>query len=277
MIRSPVIPIRWVRDTRSGTQHNRGASRRQEEPSALVLSWRVLRGIVARVPWGRLCLGLAVAVVAGFMPWAIGQGLGMLDQDFTRVRVEGETEKVTGGALQRHLNPFMGTSYFATDLSRIKERAEAMPWVRSAAVGREWPGTLSVSVIEHEPVAQWNGRALVSRKGVVFTPERAAVDGLAALYGPEGKSAEVLAQARAFSEELAAVNLDLEQLRLEARGAWTLLLSNGVRVALGRDRVEERFERFMTAYESRLAPVAAGIKRVDARYGNGVAVRWRDS
>ena len=73
------------------------------------------------------------------------------------------------------------------------------------------------------------------------------------------------------------MGLGLESLRLEARGAWTLLLSNGIRVSLGRDRVDERFQRFMTVYESRLAPIAASINGVDARYGNGVAVRWRDS
>jgi cell division protein FtsQ len=232
---------------------------------------------LVRVPWRQVCLGVVVAAAAGMMPWALAQGISMLDRDFNDLRVLNDPQHLTPQALQNHLEPLFGASYFATDLSRVKSRVEMLPWVRSAAVRREWPGTLTVSVLEHEPVAHWNGESLVSQKGVVFSPAKASLEGLPGLHGPTGKAGEVLERARAFSEGLESVGLGLESLRLEARGAWTLLLSNGIRVSLGRDRVDERFQRFMTVYESRLAPIAASINGVDARYGNGVAVRWRDS
>ena len=63
---------------------------------------------------------------------------------------------------------------------------------------------------------------------------------------------------------------------LTVRGAWTLTLANGIEVALGRDQVEERFERFLTVYEGRLAVRADEVRRVDARYTNGVAVQWKN-
>ena len=274
---SAVIRTPLIRDTPTGTRRGKGASPRQRDPSALVLSWRLFRGLLIAVPWAYLSLAILVALAAGLTPWAIGQGLALLDRDFSDVRIEGDTRWVTPAALNNQLQPLIGASYFATDLASVKQRVESMPWVRSAAIGREWPGTLTVSVIEHQPVARWNDRALVSRKGDVFAPKQARVEGLPALYGPDGQAAKVLARGEAFSRLLAPLELSLVQLRLEARGAWTLLLSNGIRVALGRDRVDARFERFITVYESRLAPMAAGINGVDARYGNGVAVRWRDS
>ncbi|MYL26655.1 MULTISPECIES: cell division protein FtsQ/DivIB [Halomonadaceae] len=269
-------PLR-IRDTRAKTARQRGASPMVEDPSALRLALRMAAGAVRRVPWSQVSLGLVVAVTAAMLPWAIGQGVQFLDQDFNRVQVQGELTRVTEPALQNHLEPFIGTSYFATDLSRVKAQLEMLPWVESAAVGREWPGTLTVSVREHEPVALWNGQALISGEGTVFRPAAPAALDLPRLNGPAGRADEVLERARAFRGELAALGLGLESVSLEPRGAWTLLLDNGISVSLGRDRVRERFERFMTVYESRLSPVAADITGVDARYGNGVAVRWRDS
>ncbi len=270
------LPLQ-VRDTRAKTTRQRGASPMVDDPSALRLALQMVAGAVRRVPWGQVSLGLLVAVLAGLLPWAIGQGVQLLDRDFNRLQVEGDPARVTGSELQSHLAPFLGTSYFATDLSRVKTQLEMLPWVKSAAVGREWPGTLTVSVREHEPAALWNGQAMISAEGQVFRPESPAAPNLPRLSGPPGRAGEVLERARAFRSELAALGLGIERVSLEARGAWTLLLDNGIRVSLGRDRVEERFERFMTVYESRLAPVAPGISGVDARYGNGVAVRWRDS
>ncbi|PAU79937.1 cell division protein FtsQ [Halovibrio salipaludis] len=269
-------PLR-IRDTRTRTARQRGASPMVEDPSALRLALRMAGGAVRRVPWSQVSLGLVVAITAAMLPWTIAQGVQFLDQDFSRVQVQGELTRVTEPALQNHLEPFIGTSYFATDLSRVKAQLEMLPWVESAAVGREWPGTLTVSVREHEPVALWNGRALISGEGTVFRPAAPAALDLPRLNGPAGRADEVLERARAFRGELAALGLGLESVSLEPRGAWTLLLDNGISVSLGRDRVRERFERFMTVYESRLSPVAADITGVDARYGNGVAVRWRDS
>lgn len=278
MMRMPMIPTPSVRDTSTGNRRTRGASPRQQDPSVPVLAFRLLRETLGHVPWRQACLGVVVAVAAGLMPWAVAQGLGFLDRDFTSLRLEGEQPQyMAPSKLRAHLEPLLGSSYFATDLSRVKAQVEMLPWVKSAAVGREWPGTLTVGVLEHEPVAQWNNQSLVSREGVVFSPADASMAGLPALHGPPGKAEDVLERARTFSGELESQGLGLETLRLEARGAWTLQLSNGIRVSLGRDRVDERFQRFMTVYESRLAPVAASISGVDARYGNGVAVRWRDS
>ena len=272
-----ILPPLCVRDTRAKTTRQRGASPMVEEPSALRLGLRMASSAVQRVPWGQVALGIVVAIVAAMLPWAVGQGVQLLDRDFSSLQVQSDLTRVTEPALESHLEPFIGTSYFATDLSRVKDQIEMLPWVKSAAVGREWPGTLTVSVREHEPAALWNDRALLSAEGEVFRPASPAALDLPQLSGPAGHSQKVLERTRAFRSQLMALGVRLESVSLEARGAWELLLDNGIRVSLGRDRVRERFERFMTVYESRLAPVAPDITGVDARYGNGVAVRWRDT
>ena len=78
-----------------------------------------------------------------------------------------------------------------------------------------------------------------------------------------------------MSEQLLGYGLGFAGLTLEQRGAWTLTLANGIEVVLGRDQVEQRFERFITVYENRLASRVSEVSRVDARYSNGVAVQWK--
>jgi cell division protein FtsQ len=67
----------------------------------------------------------------------------------------------------------------------------------------------------------------------------------------------------------------LSQMQLDERGAWELLLDNGVRLRLGRQRLEERFERFMLAASRIVAARATEIVYVDLRYSSGFAIGWR--
>ena len=266
-----------LRDTREQRRKSRGATPASADPSALAIMAGLVGALLRAVPWFQVSLGMSVAILAAMMPWAVSQALGVMDRNFAAIHVEGELQRMEQSELLDALEPLLGRSFFASDLSRVKEQVEALPWVQSAAVSREWPGTLNVDVIEHHPVAYWNGQALLNRDGDVFRPANAQVSGIPSFSGPQGSEREVLMQAREFASAMGEQDLRLASLQLEPRGAWTLHLDNGITVALGRDRTEERFERFLAVYESQLAPVAASVAHVDARYGNGVSVRWRDT
>src|SRR5208282_5937771 len=68
-----------------------------------------------------------------------------------------------------------------------------------------------------------------------------------------------------------------DALPLDTRGAWELLLDNGVTVRLGNRQVDERFERFATAALHLISQRATDIAYVDMRYSNGFAVGWRNA
>lgn len=95
------------------------------------------------------------------------------------------------------------------------------------------------------------------------------------LSGPDERVRDVIGMARTMSDKLVGHGLGFSGLSLERRGAWTLRLSNGIEVVLGRDQVAKRFERFITVYENRLISRSDEVSRVDARYTNGVAVQWK--
>ncbi|OZB13130.1 MAG: cell division protein FtsQ [Marinobacter sp. 34-60-7] len=179
-------------------------------------------------------------------------------------------------AVERAASAWIGKSYFATDLADIKAELEQRPWVDSAAVKRVWPGRLEIDIREKKPLAYWSDGRLVSRAGELFAPPNPDVAGsLPMLSGPDEQVREVISMARTMSDKLVGYGLGFAGLSLEQRGAWTLTLSNGIEVVLGRDQVEERFERFIAVYENRLAARVDEVSRIDARYSNGVAVQWK--
>ncbi|MFC4259369.1 cell division protein FtsQ/DivIB [Marinobacter lacisalsi] len=250
----------------------RGAT--SSEPDQGLLA--VMAQILGSVPWGKIGLGIAVLFVTALVPWGTGQLLAAMDRQFMHVEVAGPLKGESRNALERHAGQWLGKSFFTTDLADIKVSLEQRPWVESAAVRREWPDRLVVEIREHKPLAYWNDRQLISRTGEVFLPRNREVAGvLPRLRGPEGRSREVIDRGRVMANALDARGIGFAGIALEERGAWTLTLTNGIEVALGRDQVEERFERFLTVYGERLASRADQVERIDARYTNGVAVRWK--
>jgi cell division protein FtsQ len=236
----------------------------------------VLKAAFGAVPWLQFGLGVVVILTAALVPWGVSKVLAAMDQQILAIDVSGTLVGESQVGLERHLGAWVGGSYFATDLEEIKASLEQRPWVESAAVRREWPDRLTVNIREKKPLAYWSDGRLVSRTGELFSPPNPQVAGaLPLLSGPDERVRDVIAMARALSDQLVGHGLGFSGLNLEQRGAWTLRLSNGIDVVLGRDQVEQRFERFMTVYQARLASRSDEVNRVDARYTNGVAVQWK--
>ena len=236
----------------------------------------VLKAVLATVPWLQVGMGAVIVLLAALVPWGTGKVLGAMDQQILAVDVKGELVGDSKVAIERAAGNWIGKSYFATDLSEIKDSLERRPWVESAAVRRVWPDRLAIDIREKKPLAYWTDGRLVSRTGELFLPPNPEVAGrLPKLAGPDERVRDVIRMAQTMSEDLVDHGLNFAGLSLEQRGAWTLQLANGIEVVLGRDQVEQRFERFITVYETRLASRSDEVSRVDARYTNGVAVQWK--
>jgi len=236
----------------------------------------LLKAILAAVPWLQVGMGATIVLLAAMVPWGAGQVLNAMDRQIMAIDVTGSLVGESRTDLERKAGDWIGKSFFATDLSDIKRDLEQRPWVESAAVRRVWPDRLEIEIREKKPLAYWNGDRLVSRSGQLFSPGNPEVAGrLPRLAGPDERVADVIRMARSMSDTLNGRGLGFAGLTLEQRGAWTLTLANGIEVVLGRDQVEERFTRFMTVYENRLMSREDEVIQVDARYTNGVAVKWK--
>ena len=140
---------------------------------------------------------LALALLGSALWWLVHRPLFTLRE----VRLEGPEH----GAL-RHVSPstVRGTAlprikgnFFTADLEEVRVAFESVPWVRRAAVWREWPHKLIVVIEEHRPLGTSGGDGrLISGGGDIFTAHLAEAEeegDLPGFRGPAGTAREVVA------------------------------------------------------------------------------------
>lgn len=217
-------------------------------------------------------LGAAAAVGCG-----VGVVLWALDQPIVTVSVEGRFLRVSPGDVERVVKSEVhGAGLLSVDLAAVRARLHTLPWVDVVSVERAWPRGLNVLVIEQTAAARWGEAGLVNTRGELFAAEAQHIPAeLAQLSGPADQESQVAQRYLAAAGRLTQAGLRLTALRLDARGAWELDLSNGVTVRLGRRQVDERFEKFMNAALKLVTQRGEEISYVDMRYTNGFAIGWR--
>lgn len=195
-----------------------------------------------------------------------------------QIDLQAELDRVELRDIQSVVAAHAGKGFFALSLVELRQALAALPWVQSVEVRKRWPDTVAVRLLEYQPYAIWADRAVVSRAGHVFTvPGVAELDDLPRLWGPDERVAEVVNFHAESAAALARVGLVLRQTWLLPRGSWQLELDGGTELALGRDQVQERLQRFT----STIAPVLRGrpderLRRADLRYPNGYALVWAE-
>lgn len=191
------------------------------------------------------------------------------------VTVDGDLRRLSPQRLQETVVDHIHGGILTQDLAELKAAVEAMPWVRSASLRRHWPDRLELTVEERLAFARWGADGLVTVDGVVFRPEDGDFPGgLVLLSAMDEQAPDVVARFQEWGSKLGALDLGIEELSFDARGAWTLRCGAGFTLALGTTQVEERIARFIRAYRKLAA--AGKPSLVDMRYSNGLAIRWSD-
>lgn len=227
-------------------------------------------------------LGLLVLSLLGSGLWWVAHR-PMFTLKTIHVEGVGETQlrHVNASTVRTTALPRIKGNFFTADLNAVRQAFEAVPWVRKAAIRREWPNKLIVQVEEHQPLATWGDEGkLVSVKGDIFTAnlDEAEEDGaLPEFAGPDGSEKEIVARYRELSEWFKPVSLVPESLNLSSRYAWTVKLNNGMTVELGREQskttLKERVDRLIGIYPQLVSRLQDKIENVDMRYPNGLALK----
>jgi cell division protein FtsQ len=95
------------------------------------------------------------------------------------------------------------------------------------------------------------------------------------LNGPEGTQPQLLDRLRVLRVALSHAGRDVVKLSLSDRRAWSFELDDGLTVMVGRKDFGDRVRRFARVFPTALSSRIADIDRVDLRYTNGFAVRWK--
>jgi cell division protein FtsQ len=224
-------------------------------------------------------LAITLAAIAGLLLAAGGVTFAVRQPAFAfgEVVVTTPLTRANGAHLEAVIREELAGTIFTMDLARARTALEGVPWVRSAALRRQWPHRLEVAIAEHEPLARWNDGELVNLQGEVFAAE--ARDELPQFEGPAGRASEVAARHQAWSDALRPLSLTVTRVRLSPRGGWRVETrgpGGALTLELGRDEPDARLARFVAAHGRTLAALArtgVTVDLVDLRYRNGFAAR----
>ncbi|MDO8299307.1 cell division protein FtsQ/DivIB [Lacisediminimonas sp.] len=230
---------------------------------------------------GALLALTLVAVLGAALWWVAQRPMFTLKSIQVEATAQGTLRHISTSTVRATALPRIKGNFFTVNLDGVRAAFESVPWVRKATVRRAWPNGLVVTVEEHQPLGTWgdDGR-LLSVAGDIFTANLAEAEehgDLPAFIGPLGSEREVVTRYHDFQQWFAVAKLKPEKVSLSGRYAWSVKLSNGMTVELGReqsrDTLKARVERLVNIYPQLLARLQDRIESVDMRYPNGLALR----
>ncbi|WKD48627.1 cell division protein FtsQ/DivIB [Microbulbifer spongiae] len=202
--------------------------------------------------------------------------LGKMDA-LEQVEVRGVFNAVHEVQLKEILLPYLQAGFFSVDIRAMQSALLANPWVTSASVRRRWPRGVLVEIAEAQPLAVWGGdRLLVASGALLPRPAHMHVKALPELAGDELLVGQIMTQYQALAGILTSRDMEVKRLSFDDLSGWRLELVSGIELKLGHDALLERVNRFLLLSRGLLAPHLHKVAGVDTRYGNAVAVQWKN-
>jgi len=217
---------------------------------------------------------LAVALVVAPVVAVLNGWIGGSRWPMRHLVVTGEFRQVSDLKVRAVVLPSVQHGFFAVDLDRLRAELGALPWVKTVEVRKRWPDRLEVSIVEYRPLARWGDKRMLSENGELFPAPKGLGSRLPLFVGPDSRAPDMVAFHAQARPLFLGSGLQVSEVRLSARGSWSLLLSDGTDVEVGRNDEEHRLQRF-----AHLLPRLTGndprrLARADLRYTNGFALVW---
>lgn len=241
----------------------------------------------------RWLAALCLALLVGGITWQADQ---WLDVHVKKIQIEGELSSGERDAvteiIAQAITSSGGTGLHSLSLEEVRAAVAGLSWADRVSARRRWPDTLVVRLTRHSVVARWGGGGFVATNGQVIVPasgkqERAA--DLPLLNCKQANSGRAMEVFSLLNGTLKQTGLRLVELTESELGEWSAGVTttsasasasgggDQITVALGRDDLVERLQRFLAVRDETLKEDLPKIAAVDARYHNGVAVRWHES
>ncbi len=214
---------------------------------------------------------LALLLVSALMSGLIQSERWTIKQ----VDVAAEYQRVTAEQVRLIIKKTGERSFFRLDTDQVKNSLKSLHWVREAHVVKQWPDSLKVTLIEHQPRVIWNEQQLINQRGDLFTVERIDdVADLPKIYAPDNQVEEVYKLFKRFNRLLQPVGHEIAVARVSQRGGWELELRNGLHINLGTEQQESRALRLADTWQNLMRASQQAPQRIDLRYSNGYVVQW---
>lgn len=169
-----------------------------------------------------------------------------------------------------------GAPILSVDLERVRDRLEAIPSVKIAAVERRLPGSLHLALVERSPVAIWqnNGEhVLVDRDGHQIPGTIAGFEDLPLVVGDgAGVRADELLTLLAVEPQLAS---RVKAAIRVANRRWDIMLDDaqhGIEIRLPEDQAEAAWHR-LAQLEKEKGVTSRAVSVIDLRIADRLVLK----
>lgn len=239
----------------------------------------------------RLCLFLILTglVVSGWLlvNWLYKPG----NFPIQKVELVNRLKNQESSELQKVAAEALNGGFFSLNVEQFRESLLIkLPWVKSVSVRKIWPNKLLVSITEHKPVVRWRSlkgpdilqdksSELLSQEGIIFRPvlnmaQKQQFGHFALLTGPESNAKKILTRCAQMNEELKKLELQVSECGMNERRTWMIVLSNQMKVKLGKEKIMQQLERFIRVFSGQLKQYINSVDYADLRYANGFSIQW---
>lgn len=194
------------------------------------------------------------------------------------IGVQGHFVHVSREEISARVEPMIVGGFLQSPLAAIKRELELHPWVAQATVSRRWPDELYISIVEEQPIARWGDVGFLNHRGdLIRVKQSSRLKALPLLSGKPGQEQSVMQHYQQLAQMFRPHGLRIKELHSNKLMSRRLVLDNDVSVQLGRDQTLEKIQRFLMVYSQDLRERMDEIVSVDLRYGNGLAVQWKEN
>jgi cell division protein FtsQ len=199
-------------------------------------------------------------MIDGLYGYTVQKGYGL-----ETLYVEGR-KRTSMQEVQKAIAVTKGDPLLRLSLHDIRQRLEAIGTIKHAAVERQLPGTLSIRIIEREPVALWQHQGnitLIDDNGVAMTDLKSSdYPKLPLVVGSDApQHVTALLTMLATQPELQAL---VEASVRVGQRRWNIRMKGGVEIMLPEEKPEEAWQK-LAEIQKQQQLLAKDIEAIDLR------------
>jgi len=215
-----------------------------------------------------VAVGFTLALIIGLLPkqnWL----------PIEKIRISGNFKYLDTTVIERQLEDYLGHGFFSVDIQHIQQQISQQPWIKMVSVRRVWPDLISVDVKEKQAFARWSQTQLLDNEAVIFSADSSQFGDLPLINGYSGNSEKLLKRYVQLKQQFSGQDITLSEIKVDSKGALTLLLNNQLKVSLGSDHNDQKIYHMLTVYSKQIQSRSQHIEHIDFRYSNGFAIAWK--
>lgn len=192
------------------------------------------------------------------------------------VRVSGDLSDAERAEVKEAVLHRLSGGLLGVRLDDVVADVTALSWTREVRARRVWPASVEVSVTKDPIAARWGAGGVLNSAGDVIVVAGTPDATLPLITCAHASGARAMRIFQVLSEVLSDSQLKIAAIEESDIGEWQVKFTNDLTVSLGHEQLLERVERFDRVYRNVIKDRVDAVEHIDARYGNGVAVSWRD-